>query len=112
MFVYISTIIISCVIRKVNQKSFPDATKEFEENFESNENSDVISKEVIEYKFPLSYEKNCLFPVFAFDRETCNVENQLYCEAYAADVYHLNSLYEGFNGDLTERELEIERSSF
>ena len=47
--------------------------------------------------------------VFAFDLETCNVKNQLYCEAYAAGVYHLNRLYECFNGDLTEKELEMER---
>ena len=52
-----------------------------------------------------------MFAVFAFDLETCNIENQLYCEAYAAGVYHLNRLYECFKGDLTEKELEIEREN-
>ena len=66
---------------------------------------------MVEYKSPISYEKTCLFAVFAFDLETCNVENQLYCEAYAAGVYHLNRLYECFNGDLTEKELQIEREN-
>ena len=40
-----------------------------------------------------------------------NVENQLYCEAYAAGVNHLNRSYECFNGDLTEKELQIERGN-
>ena len=52
-----------------------------------------------------------MFVVFAFDLETCNVKNQLYCETYAAGVYHLNRLYECFNGDLTEKELQIEREN-
>ena len=52
-----------------------------------------------------------MFAVFAFDLETCNVEIQLYCEAYAAGIYHLNRLFERFNGDLTEKELEIEREN-
>ena len=52
-----------------------------------------------------------MFAVFAFDLETCIVENQLYCEAYAAGVYHLNRLFECFNGDLTEKKLEIERQN-
>ena len=47
--------------------------------------------------------------VFAFNLETCNVEDQLYCEAYAAGVYHHRYFYECFNGDLTEKELQIER---
>ena len=71
--------------------------------------SDVILKQFLEYKFPITYEKNCMFAVFASDFETCNVKNQLYCEAYAAGAYHLNRLYECFNGDLTEKEIEIKR---
>ena len=47
--------------------------------------------------------------VFAFHLVTWNVENQLYCETYADAVHHLNRLYECFNGDLTEKEVEIER---
>ena len=50
-----------------------------------------------------------MFAVFAFDLETCNVKSQLFCEAYAAGVYHLNCSYECFNGDLTEKEIQIER---
>ena len=49
-----------------------------------------------------------MFAVFVFDLETFNVENELYWEAYAAGVYHLGRLYEGCNGALTEKELEIE----
>ena len=102
-----------CVIRKNNQSTYPDAIKEIKDNFnyESIEISDVILKQVTEYKFPISYEENCMFAVFAFDLETCSVKNQLYCEAYAADVYHPNRLYECFNGDLTEIELEMERKN-
>ena len=102
-----------CVIRKINQSTFPDAIRELKDDFkyESNELSDVILKQVIEYKFPISYEKNCIFAVFAFDLETCNLKNQPYCEEYAASVYHLNRLYECFNGDLTEKELKIEREN-
>ena len=87
-----------CVIRKTGQSTFPVAIKELRDNFqyESNEISDDILQQVIEYKFPISYEKNCKLAVFAFDLETCNAENQLYCEAYAAGVYHLNNLNECF----------------
>ena len=100
-----------CVIREINQSIYPDAIKELKDNFkyESNEISDVILKQVIEYKLPISYEINCMFAVFAFYLETCNVKNQLFCGAYTAGVYHLNSLFEGFNGDLLEEKLEIER---
>ena len=52
-----------------------------------------------------------MFAVFAFDLETCNVKNQLNFEAYAAGVYHLNRLYECFNGDLTKKELQNEREN-
>ena len=34
---------------------------------------------MIEYKFPISYGMNCLYNVFAFDLETCNVEYSEYC---------------------------------
>ena len=52
-----------------------------------------------------------MFAVSAFDLETCNVENQIYCEPYAASVYHLNSLRECFNDDLKEKELQMEREN-
>ena len=57
----------------------------------------------------MSYEKISLFFIFAFDLETCNVKDQLYCEADAAGVYHLSRLYECFNKDLTEKDLEFEQ---
>ena len=63
------------------------------------------------YKFPISSEKKCMFAVFVFDLETYNVENQLYCEPYGAGVYRLYHLYECFNGDLTEKEIQIEREN-
>ena len=65
-----------CVIQKIGHSIYPQATKKLEDNFkhETNEISDVILKQVIEYKFPISYEKDCIFAVFAFDLETCNVE--------------------------------------
>ena len=53
-----------------------------------------------------------MITAFAFDRKTCNLENQLYCEPYGAGVYHINRLYECFKGDLTEKELETERKNF
>ena len=52
-----------------------------------------------------------MFVVFAFGLETCNVENQLYCEAYEAGVYHLTCLIECLNRGLTENQLEIERKN-
>ena len=65
---------------------------------------------MIEYKFPISYEMNCLYNVFAFDLETCNVEYSEYCEPYAAGAYHLNNLYWCFSGNLDKEEIAIERS--
>ena len=50
-----------------------------------------------------------MYGVFAFDLETCNVENQQNCEPYATGVYHLVRLNESFKGDLTDKELQIER---
>ena len=102
-----------CVFRKINQSTFIEAIKELEESFryEPNEITDDILKQVIEYKLPISYEKNCMFALFAFDLETCNVENQLYCEPYGAGVYHFNRSCECFNGDLTEKELQIEQKN-
>ena len=43
-----------CVLLKNNQSGYPQAIKELKDNFkyESNEISDVILKQVIEYKFP------------------------------------------------------------
>ena len=52
-----------------------------------------------------------MYGVLAFDLETYNVGKQLYCEPYAAGVYHLNRLYECFNGDLTDEELKLEREN-
>ena len=93
------------VICKINLSTYFDTIKDLKGNFkyESNQISDVIIKQVIEYKFPISNEKNCMFAVVALDLETCNVEKQLYCEAYAAGVYHLNRLCDCFKGDLTEK---------
>ena len=101
-----------CVIWKNNQSSFPDAIEEIENNFKYEETqiNDNILQQVIEYKFPISYEMNCLYNIFAFDLETCNVEYSEYCEPYAAGVYHLNNLYWCFNGNLGKEELAIERS--
>ena len=65
---------------------------------------------MVEYKFSISYEVNCLYNVFAFDLETCNVEYSEYCEPYAAGVYHPIILYWCFNGNLDKKELAIERS--
>ena len=52
-----------------------------------------------------------MFVVFAFDLGTCNVENQLCCEAYEAGVYHINCLIECFNRGSTEKQLEMERKT-
>ena len=65
---------------------------------------------MIEYKFSISYEMNCLYNVFAFDLETCNVEFSKYCESYWAGVYYLNKLCWCFNDKLSKEELAIERS--
>ena len=53
---------------------------------------------------------NCLYNVFAFDRETCNIEYSEKCESYAAGVYHFNNLYWCFNGTLDKEGLASERS--
>ena len=45
--------------------------------YEENHSSDGFLKQVGEYRFPISNKKNGMFAVFAFDLETCNVENQL-----------------------------------
>ena len=91
-------------------KTFPDTLKELEESFKYEEYHilKIILKQLEKYKFPISVDKNCMIAVFAFDLETCNVENQVYCDAYSAGVYHLNRLYESFKGDLTQK-IEIER---
>ena len=65
---------------------------------------------MIEYKFPTSYEMNCLYNLFAVDLETCNVEYSENFEPYASGVYHLNKLYWCFNGNSDKEELAIERS--
>ena len=98
---------------KVNRKnSLLETIDEMENNFKYEEaqiNNDLL-KQVIEYNFPISYEVNFLYRVFAFDLETCKFENSEYCEPYAAGVYHLNTLFEYFNGNLNEKQLAIERS--
>ena len=53
---------------------------------------------------------NCLYNVFTFDPETCNVEYSEYGKPYAAGVYHLNTLYWCFKGSLNKEELAVERS--
>ena len=100
-----------CVIWKTVKTNFTDAIKELKKNFEYQTNHiiDNILKQVVEYKFPISNEKDCLFAVFSFDLETVNVPYQEFCETYAAGCYHLHRLRECYNGDLTEEELEIER---
>ena len=102
-----------CVIWKTKKTSFTDAIKELEDNFkyEANQISDNILKQVQEYKFPISNEKDCLYAVFAFDLETANVDYKQYCVPYAAGCYHLNRLKECYNGNLSEDELKIEREN-
>ena len=68
-------------------------------------------KQVQEYKFPISNEKDCLYAVFAFDLETANVDYKQYCVPYAAGCYYLNRLKECYNGNLSEDELKIEREN-
>ena len=100
-----------CVIWKTEKTTFINAIKELEDNFEYEPNhiTDNILKQVQEYKFPLSNEKDCLCAVFSFDLETVNVPYQEFCEAYGAGCYHLDRLKECYNGDLSKEELEIER---
>ena len=102
-----------CVIWKRKNTSFTNAIKELEDNFkyEDNQISDNILKQVQEYKFPISNEKDCLYAVFAFDLETANVDYKQYCVPYAAGCYHLNRLKECYNGNLSEDELKIEREN-
>ena len=100
-----------CVFWKTSITVFTNAIKELEANFdyESNYITGNILKQVQEYKFPTSTEKDCLFLVSSFHLETVNVPYQEYCEAYAAGCYHLDRLKECYNGDLSEEELKIER---
>ena len=90
---------------KVNRKnSLLETIDEMENNFKYEEaqiNNDNL-KQVIDYKFPISYEVKCFCRVFAFDLETYNVEHSEYCVPYAAGVYHPNNLYEDFNRNLNE----------
>ena len=99
------------MIWKTINTTFTDAINELENNFEYEPNhiTDNILKQVVEYKFPTSIEKDCLFAVFSFDRETVNVPYQEFCEAYAAGCYHLDRSKECYNVDSTEKDLEIER---
>ena len=58
----------------------------------------------------MSSEMNCSYNVFAFDLETCNVENSEYCESFGAGVYHLNNLNRCSIVNLNKEELAIEKS--
>ena len=101
-----------CVLWRKNQSSVPDAMGEIQNKFKYEETqiNDNILQQVIEYKFQISYEMNCLYNVFAFDLGTCNVDYSEYCEPYAAGVYHLNNLYWCFNGNSKKEEHATERS--
>ena len=68
--------------------------------YEETQVNDNKVKQVVEYQFPITYEINCLYNVFAFALETCNVENSKFCDSYAAGVCHLKNWFECFNGDL------------
>ena len=102
-----------CVIWKTKNTTFTDAITELVDNFkyEANQISDNILKQVQEYKFPISKEKDCLYAVFAFDLETANVDYKQNCVPYAAGCYHLNRLKGCYNGNLSENELKIEREN-
>ena len=102
-----------CVIWKSKNTTFTDALKELEDNYKykANQISDNILKQVQEYKFPISNEKDCLYAVFAFDLETANVDYKQYCVPYAAGCYHLNRLKKCYNGNLSEDGLKIEREN-
>ena len=60
---------------------------------------------MVEYKFPISNDKNCLYGLFAFDLKTANVKCSEYREAYAARVYQLNNFFMCFNEDLKNQNL-------
>ena len=83
-----------CVVWKKNQSTFPETIEEIENNFRYEETQmyDNILKQVTEFKFPLSYEINCLYNVFAFDLETCNIDYSENCELYVAGIYQFNNL--------------------
>ena len=100
-----------CVIWKLEKTKFTDAIKELEKNSEHQPNyiNDNILLQIVECKFPISKEKDCLFAVFSFDLEIVNVPYQDFCETYAAACYHLDRLKECYNGDLTEEEIVNER---
>ena len=100
-----------CLIWRTKNTNFTHALKELKDNFkyETNQISDNILKQVQQYKFPISNEKDCLYAVFAFDIETVNVDYKQYCIPYAAGCYHLDRLKECYNGDLFEEELKIEK---
>ena len=66
-----------CVIWKTKRTTFINAIKELEDNFEYEPNhiTDNILKQVQEYKFPISNEKDCLFAVFSYDLDIFDREN-------------------------------------
>ena len=56
---------------------------------------------------------NCLNNVSVFDLETCNTCNVIFsehCELYGAGVYHITKLYWCFDGNLSKKQLAIDRS--
>ena len=61
-----------CPIWKTKNTTFTDAIKELKNNFnyETNQNSDNVLKQVQEYKSPISNEKDCLFAVFFWYRNS------------------------------------------
>ena len=68
-----------CVIRKTEKTNFTDAIEELEKNFEYQPNhiTNNILKQVVEYEFPISNEKDCLFAVFFLISMllTCHIKN-------------------------------------
>ena len=87
--------------KKKSKTSLLGGVKEIEKNFryeEAQKNNNII-KQVVEYNFPISNDKNFLYNVFVFALETCNVEYSEHCEAYGAGAYHRKNLFEYFIGD-------------
>ena len=77
-----------CVIWKREKTNSTDAIKELEKNFEYQPNhiNEKLLKQVVEFKFPISNEKDCLLAVFSFDLETVNLPYQEFCETHAQQV--------------------------
>ena len=54
--------------------------------------------------------RNCLYSIFAFNLENCNVGSSEVCESHAAGAYYLETSSECFNKDSNENGLVVERS--